>query len=123
MPVQAAVLPPPVTCIPGAATSVSRLRTVVMYWSTRAWSPVLSLVRSVAALSSTASSTLFCMALVCASAGLGMLLAGFAWPAVGAPAVTSWSNTACGLTVLYRGMFGPDQEMLRACAHGVPSQY
>src|SRR5580658_6126295 len=117
----------PVTCIAGAATSFSRSRTEVMYWSSRAWSPVLTLVANVVALSRTASSTLFWSARVWASAGLGMLVfvgAGAAAPTVvGAPADTSRSKTACGLTVLPMGMFAPDQDMLRAWTHGEPSQY
>src|SRR5260370_32857854 len=126
IPEQLSVGPPPLTAIDGIATSFSRSRTDVRYWSTRTLSAMLSLGCRVAALSRTASRTLFLRSRCRSSVGSG--IAGFAGvgaviPDFGAPAITSRSNTACGLTVLYLGLLGPDHDMLREWAHGEPSQF
>ncbi len=52
----------------------------------------------------------------------GLVGVGAGIPDFGAPAITNLSNTACGLTVLYIGLLGPDHDMLRECAHAEPSQ-
>jgi hypothetical protein len=86
---------------------------------------VLSFGCSVSAFAWTASRMLFLRSLAWSSAGFGIIgLVGVTViPCFGAPAVTSWSNTAWGLMVLYIGLFGPDHDMLREWAQGEPSQY